>query len=60
MNYKSLAFEFVQASALAAILGLEKGEHVIEASFIALLLGGIPMMLAKRFVISFIKEIKQL
>lgn len=66
MNYKSLVIEFFQASALAAvlvflfaILGEQRGNFVTQSSFLALLIGGIPMMLVKRFIISFIKEIRE-
>lgn len=66
MDFKALIIELFQASSFAAILaflfgvlGLERVDHFIELAVIAFVFGGIPMMLAKRFVVSFIRETKQ-
>ena len=65
MNYKLLIIELFQATAFAmvltfliATLGLERIEYIGTLTFFAFMLGGIPMMLAKRFLVSVIKEIK--
>jgi hypothetical protein len=59
-NYVSglrlLIIELIQASSFAAVLAFLFAS--VELGFMAFAFGGVPVMLAKRFVISFVKEIK--
>ena len=66
MNLKLFIIELFQASSFAAvitflfaILSYERTIHAIEMASVAFIFGGVPFMLAKRFLVSFLKEIKQ-
>ncbi|WP_163937591.1 hypothetical protein [Paraferrimonas sp. SM1919] len=60
MKIKELLIELLQASCFVAILtflcsliGFEKMRYVSQATLFSFVFGGIPMMLAKRFILSF-------
>jgi len=60
MNYKNLAIEFLQATSaivvltfLFATIGSGTAKPPLSAMSFALIFGGVPTMLAKRFIISF-------
>lgn len=62
---KTLIIEFIQATAFAvciafivSILGLNHNDDIALFIFSALICGGVPVMLAKRFVVAFKKECK--
>lgn len=59
MNYKDLAIEYLQATStiviltfLFSIFGAETAKPAIENMVFALIVGGIPTMLAKRFIMN--------
>jgi len=67
MKFKPLIIELLQASSFAvvltflfAIIGFEKSRYVFQLAIVAFVFGGLPVMLAKRFLISYFKEVKQL
>jgi hypothetical protein len=58
--FKKLLVEFIQATAFAAclafitcIIGLDNNEQILIFLLLAITVGGIPVMLAKRFILSF-------
>ncbi|GMM84754.1 hypothetical protein [Pseudoalteromonas sp. MTN2-4] len=66
MNFKLFIIELFQASSflavitfLFAILSYETYKHALDMTSFAFVFGGVPIMLAKRFLVSFLKEIKQ-
>ena len=66
MNFKNIIIEYIQATAFAtvvtfllAIIGMERTNDIGEAIIIAFIAGGIPFMLSKRFIISFIRAAKE-
>ncbi len=67
---KKLFVEFLQATAFAGVLGflfilisgnpeLYRGKRIIQVSMIGFIFGGIPMMLAKRFMLAAIKSARE-
>ena len=63
---KLLIIEYIQASAFAAVItfwialiGVENQGGVAEATFVALIVGGIPLMLSKHFLIGFMNEVRK-
>ncbi|MCU8000783.1 hypothetical protein [Shewanella sp. SM95] len=65
MQFKPLLMELLQATGFCTILTflftiafLERNDDMIGFTLVALVLGGIPTMLAKRFILSLIKEVK--
>nr|WP_322939492.1 hypothetical protein [Pseudomonas sp. s4] len=63
MNYRDLAVEFLQATAtivvltfLFSIIGAAHEKPPIKAMIFALVFGGIPTMLAKRFILNCINR----
>ncbi|WP_146067167.1 hypothetical protein [Stutzerimonas kunmingensis] len=63
MNYKELAIEFLQATStivvlafLFAAIGSGTAKPPLNAITFALVFGGIPTMLAKRFILSFTRR----
>lgn len=62
---KTLVIEFFQATGFALCIGFlisAFGENSlsVDAAGLALFLGAVPLMLAKRFILSFIKSCREL